>query len=468
MFKCLLMRKAISILAMLMCGCILIAAIQLPVIDPDKPVYIPKSQQRSGDPVAGYEYLVTGDYVKSGVPYDLFLMGAGKGKKIYLERTSLNANVSHEFTVVKANNGENLVAPNCMQCHAQLFNDKLYIGMGNSFADFTFGKNLNPQAYKQLDQLLKKSSPSKYEASKNFIQVAGTIGPLLITETRGVNAAGRLAEVLVAHRDPLTLKWNENPIMDIPKEVVPSDVPAWWLLKKKHAMFYTGFGRGDFGKFLMASNLLTVNDSAEARTVDNRISDVLAYIYTLQPPPYPQPIDKKLAREGEKLFIMNCSKCHGKYGEPEEYPNLLIPSSVIKTDSFLFRSNYQNSQFVNWFNNSWFSQGDHPARLEPFSGYIAPPLDGIWCTAPYLHNGSVPNLEAVLNSKTRPAIWQRNFDSPEYDYEKLGWKYIIPTVANGPAVYNTSINGYGNYGHYFGDKLTEKERKAVIEYLKGL
>ena len=36
-----------------------------------------------------------------------------------------------------------------------------------------------------------------------------------------------------------------------------------------------------------------------------------------------------------------------------------------------------------------------------------PPLDGVWATAPYLHNGSVPTLEAVLKSSDRPALWQR-------------------------------------------------------------
>jgi hypothetical protein len=35
-------------------------------------------------------------------------------------------------------------------------------------------------------------------------------------------------------------------------------------------------------------------------------------------------------------------------------------------------------------------------------------------------------------------------------------------------VYNTTLPGYGNQGHYFGDKLNDDERKAVIEYLKTL
>jgi hypothetical protein len=233
-------------------------------------------------------------------------------------------------------------------------------------------------------------------------------------------------------------------------------------------MFYNGFGRGDFGRFLMASNLLTVNDTAESREVDGHFNDVLAYLYTLKPPPYPYPLNRQLVKEGGILYVRNCSKCHGHYGSDEEYPNLLIPESLIKTDSMLFKSNYQGAQFIGWFNSSWFSQGDHPARLEPFNGYIAPPLDGIWITAPYLHNGSVPDLEGVLNSKVRPRYWSRDFDNPQYDYKNPGWRYSVLDSAAGSNVYNTDLPGYGNYGHYFGDQLTEKERRAIIEYLKTL
>ncbi len=218
----------------------------------------------------------------------------------------------------------------------------------------------------------------------------------------------------------------------------------------------------------MASNLLTVNDTAESKEVDTHFNDVLSYIYSLKPPPYPKEINKAFAKQGEMIFITNCSKCHGKYGSNEEFPNLLVPESIIKTDSFLFKSNYQNPQFVNWFNSSWFAQGDHPARLEPFNGYIAPPLDGIWATAPYLHNGSVPTLDAVLSSALRPRYWQRDFNDPKYDYEKTGWVFTTETAPAGNTVYNTDLPGYGNYGHYFGDKLSDKERKALIEYLKTL
>ena len=434
----------------------------------DDPVPIPASPQRSGDAAKGYTYLTTGDYIKSGIPYDYFFLGFPKNTKNYLNRDSLNAVVPHEYTAVKAANGEIVVAPNCLECHAQVFEDKLYVGLGNSMIDFTDRKKLSPRAAGMAANLLQKNDERKYQAALPFLRAMKAIGGELYTEVRGVNSADRLADLLVAHRDPQTLRWSVDPVIPVSGKVVPTDTPPWWLLKKKHAMFYNGFGRGDFGRFLMASNLLTVSDSSEAREVDGHFNDVLAYINSIQPPKYPRPVNAALAKKGGIIFVQNCSKCHGHYGDGGDYPNLLIPESTVKTDSALYKANYQSPQFVEWFNKSWFAQGDHPARLVPFDGYIAPPLDGIWITAPYLHNGSVPTLEAVLNSKLRPVYWSRDFDHPQYDYEHIGWKYTREDSARGTAVYNTTLPGYGNYGHTFGDKLSEPERKAVIEYLKTL
>ncbi|HEU0112276.1 MAG TPA: hypothetical protein VFQ73_15485 [Flavisolibacter sp.] len=433
----------------------------------DKPVPIPASKQRIGNAQKGYQYLTTGDYVKGGIPFSIFLFGAGN-QKIYLDREGNNKKLPHDFTAVKASNGEILVAPNCLQCHAQVFEDQLIIGLGNSLVDFTKGQKMNAANFEMLEKVLKFNSPKQYEASEPFLRVTKAITPYLSPEVKGVNTADRLAALLVAHRDPQTFKWNDNAMLDIPSDVIPTDTPPWWLLKKKNAMFYNGFGRGDFGRFLMASNLLTVNDTAESKTVDENMPDVLAYIYSLKAPKYPLPVNSSLAENGKVLFEKNCSSCHGTYGANSSYPNLLIPESIIKTDSFLYKSNYSNPQFVSWFNKSWFTTGNHPASLQPFEGYIAPPLDGIWITAPYLHNGSVPTLDAVLNSSSRPRYWSRSFDKPEYDYENPGWKFTVEQKGGSTSVYNTDLPGYGNYGHYFGDGFNDTERKAVIEYLKTL
>ena len=74
-------------------------------------------------------------------------------------------------------------------------------------------------------------------------------------------------------------------------------------------------------------------------------------------------------------------------------------------------------------------------------GYLAPPLYGIWATAPYFHNGSVPDLWGVLTPEDRPALWRRwstparpdqdgrvvmGFDTDlqrAFDTERVGWRY---------------------------------------------
>ncbi|RYG42623.1 MAG: hypothetical protein EOO01_22760 [Chitinophagaceae bacterium] len=100
------------------------------------PVPIPASAQRlGGDIEKGFEYLTTGDYVKGGIPYSFFIMGMGKEKTNFLKRSGKNEKLSHDYTAIESK-GETLVAPNCMQCHAQVFEDSLIMGMGNTFINF--------------------------------------------------------------------------------------------------------------------------------------------------------------------------------------------------------------------------------------------------------------------------------------------------------------------------------------------
>lgn len=435
----------------------------------DKPVYVPPSPQRIGNPTLGYRYVVEGDYLKSGVPYDLYIMAFGKERHPYIQRDSTNRNIPYNWTAVRAVNGTTVVVPNCLQCHAQVFGDSLVIGLGNTDNDFTHSRRLAADELRTILKTFSGRNSAKYEAASDFIRVTAEVYPYLLAKTKGVNIADRLAALLAAHRDPVTLHWSDTPLLAIPEAVVPTDVPAWWLLKKKHAMFYNGFGRGDFGKFLMASNLLTVMDTAEANAVDRQIPNVLAWLFSLQPPRYPYPVDTAMATRGLHIFSERCAHCHGTYGPTPTYPNLLIPESIIGTDSLLYKSNFQYPQFISWFNQSWFSAGPYPARLSPFDGYIAPPLDGIWITAPYFHNGSVPTLEAVLDSRKRPVYWSRFLGSrTTYDYAAVGFKYKTYDAPSGSSVYNTTLPGYGSFGHTFGDKLSDAERKALIEYLKTL
>ena len=107
----------------------------------------------------------------------------------------------------------------------------------------------------------------------------------------------------------------------------------------------------------------------------------------------------------------------------------------------------------------------------------------------YFHNGSVPTIATVLNSTQRPEIWSRdNRDPHAYDLEKVGMRYrsvsreefdksavnaagkpfLSQAAIDHSANYDTKDFGHGNSGHTFGDRLTDGERAAVIEFLKSL
>ena len=293
------------------------------------------------------------------------------------------------------------------------------------------------------------------------------MAPYIQTNQPGANPAFRLAEACMMHRNPSDLTYTKTPNYEMMDYTIATDVPPLWHVKKKNALYYNGIGRGDFTKLLFQASVLGIPDSTQARQAINGFKDVLAWLDELEPPTYPGPVDQALAAKGQSLFEEHCSKCHGTYGDSESYPNKLVSLSLVKTDPMYANYAY-NSGIVDWYNSSWFAQTWPRSYFEPNLGYIAPPLDGIWATAPYLHNGSVPTVDALLNSSSRPDVWQRSGSSKDYDHKSLGWNYKVPDNTKGDWVFDTSVPGYSNKGHYFGDKLTDDERYAVIEYLKTL
>ncbi len=165
---------------------------------------------------------------------------------------------------------------------------------------------------------------------------------------------------------------------------------------------------------------------------------------------------------------MRCATCHGTYGPDGRYPNLLVPASAVGTDARYAEQFTARGRLTDWFNRSWYAgAGNSTARMAPTRGYVAPPLDGVWATAPYLHNGSVPTLAALLDSRRRPARWRRDFESDAYDLTAVGWPYTDGSAGDA-ATYDTAQRGYGNGGHAYADALDDGQRRALLEYLKTL
>ncbi|MEL7473360.1 MAG: hypothetical protein AAGK04_08585, partial [Planctomycetota bacterium] len=359
---------------------------------------------------------------------------------------------------------------NCIGCHASEFQGEVVIGLGNSMRDW-HGHAHDYTPLRILAAMAYAPDAAELDTLKTFLRGAEALNGNAGTPFRGPNPAFRFEEIAAAHRNPADLTWSEAPLYPYGDTVITSDVPPWWNVKKKTSLYYNGMGHGDFARLIQQIGVVLMGDAADAERVDPHMHDLLAYIQTLEAPPYPLPIDATLAERGAELFAANCADCHGTYAqhphETDTYPNKRIPLDKIGTDP-LYAQHLRESGLHDWFNQSWFAKGD-TTYAEPKLTYVAPPLDGVWITAPYFHNGSVPTLEGVLNSEARPTRWRRSFDSHDYDLASPGWRFeSVDRPTDDRNVYDTAIPGYGNQGHTFGDDLSDAERRAIIEYLKTL
>jgi mono/diheme cytochrome c family protein len=434
---------------------------------------VPATPQRAGDPAAGYRALVNAPYVGCGVPYRAYrrLSLETDSDDLLPGRQGRNAELPYQLTAHTNANGVEIVSGNCLTCHAARFDDELIVGLGNEFLDFT----RDPRSTVNQAGLYVHGEEETAAWQRWADRIEG-IAPYIQPATIGVNPATNLTWALMARRDPETLEWSSAPLMEPPpREPLPVSVPPWWRMKKKHAMFYTTLGRGDHARFMIFASMLCADSVEEAEAADAYAPDIRAFIATLEPPEYPFPIDAALAEQGRAVFDDNCSSCHGTYGEETSYPNLVVPLDDIGTDPeyVLAATNGTEDRFYEWVKASFYGES---VELAPARGYIAPPLDGVWATPPYLHNGSVPDMRGLLDSRIRPKFWQHRDDPREYDATTLGWRHqrleqgksAVKEADQRARIYDTTIPGYGNAGHVFGDDLTDAERTSVIEYLKTL
>lgn len=428
---------------------------------------VPVSEK--GNAEAGYKYLTEGNAFSSGIPLEIYKILHGlKASKLAM-MAGYNGFSVNDFVVFENNKGKKIATAGCLQCHAQQFNDHYVIGLGNSYSNFQVNQVPVITLVKEAVKFFYGKNSEEWKNAERTFRAMRLLGKRIQTEMQGPTPAQKIAEVMASHYDPVTLQFRaDTQYFHVPEKVIPEDPPALWISKKKNAFNINGMRQGNIIKHMVSNSLLTLNDTAEAKIIYDHTIDVWAYIKTLQPPRYPLSINTITAEKGKRLFSQNCARCHGTYGEKETYSCKIIPPEIIGTDSLLWKYFISNTGYINWYNQSWFATSEPRSSLKPQRGYFAPPLDGVWITAPYFHNGSIPTLENVLNSGTRPRYWKRNFNREEYNYAIPGWHYKILSRPGGKQTYNTDIPGYGNYGHTFGDHFSDVERKAVIEYLKTL
>ncbi len=347
------------------------------------------------------------------------------------------------------------VVNNCLLCHAGVVAGQAIIGVGNAGLDL-----------QGMFDELNAADGKKFDLPFQFSSVRGTIDPV-----------SPVAFLMTFRDEELNLR---KPVaLDYFADLC-SRPPAWWQIKRKKTRDWTGGVDARSTRVDMANLLNPFNSGAYIRQQAGAFADISAYLLTIEAPKYPFPVEHKLAAQGRELFVEHCAKCHGTYGPDGKYPNKIVPLETLGTDPVLAEA--ISGRNLDHFNKSWLAQETTPEgevlKVTLHHAYQAPPLDGVWATAPYFHNASVPTLYHVLNSAARPKVFTRSYRTGKEDYDtaRVGWKFSevtgdldsqLPAIER-RKIYDTTQRGRGNSGHTFGDRFTEDERRAVIEYLKTL
>jgi mono/diheme cytochrome c family protein len=204
--------------------------------------------------------------------------------------------------------------------------------------------------------------------------------------------------------------------------------------------------------------------------------DVFRFLASYRPQPFPGRIDANKARVGASIYATRCASCHGVYEASAEGQTLkAFPNWIGAFDTDPARRDAFGAAAAKAVNRSAY--GDI-VTARATGAYAAPPLAGLWMSAPYLHNGSVPTLAALIGLRPRPERFM--VGGHRLDFDAVGidlvasddgvHRYPKGHVAfASPAVIDTRRPGFGNGGHETEFRsLGRSEKQALLEYLKTL
>ncbi|MAZ47965.1 MAG: hypothetical protein CME65_05340 [Halobacteriovoraceae bacterium] len=293
-----------------------------------------------------------------------------------------------------------------------------------------------------------------------------------------------------------------NPLDRKPADSKPA---VWWNLKYKTKWLsdasiqsgnpvHTNFLWNEIGRGADLEKLETWFE-----TNQRKVKELTAYVFATEAPEFndyfPGQINITRAKRGQKLFLKNCSGCHGIYEKAwDQFDDLSYEESIatvkvryhartivkdVGTDPLRYEGMNYFSQDLNRLQISE-SIG---TVVKPQNGYVPPPLVGIWARYPYFHNNSVPTLyDILLPDYKRP---KRYVSVPaidkvqDFDREKNG--YPSPALIREPFrsdrehLFDTRKTGMSNQGHTSmmldengGEKFSESEKIDLINFLQTL
>jgi hypothetical protein len=254
-------------------------------------------------------------------------------------------------------------------------------------------------------------------------------------------------------------------------------VPHLWGYgeKRKSGSFWDGEGNGELGGWGIAVELYAGQTPANVMEYYDRVHHAEDVLGDLLPPNYPFKIDRLKAAKGEKHYQVSCQRCHGDHhrdfeGHPLYDQPKHVPLRVVKTDAD--RLDALTEELYRLIDENPLNNVIQSVR-KPEPGYVAPKLWGVWSRFPYLHNASVPTLyDLLLEPAQRPKKFSLKNAGEKYrfDEQKMGLNLRHNRDSMKRRVFDTSIKGQSNQGHYFDSfrQFGHEERLELIEYLKTL
>lgn len=243
----------------------------------------------------------------------------------------------------------------------------------------------------------------------------------------------------------------------------------------------------------------------------NHLADIQKAFYQLTAPQWPQEfagaLDEVKLSAGKKLYEQHCVECHTHVNSADKKRKLravLTPVTEVGTDPLMalnfsqrkvktgilegersmvligkkFTAEASSLDLVTHaamgtlLNKPWQTfktivrefQSNFSADIPTIDSYKARPINGVWASAPYLHNGSVPTIyDLLLPAVQRPP--QFYVGNIELDVKKVGH---ISSEAPNTSLFDTLLPGNSNAGHEYGTQLSDDERWALVEYIKSL
>ncbi|HEX4847253.1 MAG TPA: cytochrome c [Novosphingobium sp.] len=206
----------------------------------------------------------------------------------------------------------------------------------------------------------------------------------------------------------------------------------------------------------------------EARSHQGEAEAIFAWLAQYRPPPFPGPVNLEQARRGEAIYARDCAACHGAIRWDSARPELARYTDWVgNVGTDPLRADLFDAPLAKAVGDSGYGDA---ITVKTGQGYAAPPLAGLWASAPYLHNGSVQSLEALLNPARRLPRFM--VGGHALDWNTVGIRLgpdgrypagYVPFAT--PHWVDTALPGLGNGGHTFGQDLTEADRRALIAFL---